>query len=166
MYQGFDLRSNHYRMRISPDIEFAFCTNIISPTDGSISIPNEIVGSRHPTANEMGAYERVLGDAMAGDATLFAREDYVEEAWRIVDPVLEAGTPLHEYDPGTWGPAQAESLAPPGGNDDGPHARNHVARYFFAAAFFAAGAGASCGGVATAAGVTASGAPPRSCWIV
>ena len=116
MYEGFDLRSNHYRMRISPDIEFAFCTNIISPTDGSISIPNEIVGSRHPTANEMGAYERVLGDAMAGDATLFAREDYVEEAWRIVDPVLKAGTPVYEYEPKTWGPKEVEQkVTPPGG---------------------------------------------------
>ena len=116
MYEGFDLKSNHYRMRISPDIEFAFCTNIISPTDGSISIPNEIVGSRHPTANEMGAYERVLGDAMAGDATLFAREDYVEEAWRIVDPVLKASTPVYEYEPKTWGPKEVEQkVTPPGG---------------------------------------------------
>jgi glucose-6-phosphate 1-dehydrogenase len=116
MYEGFDLRSNHYRMRISPDIEFAFCTNIISPTDESISIPNEIVGTRHPTANEMGAYERVLGDAMAGDATLFAREDYVEEAWRIVDPVLKAGTPVYEYEPKTWGPKEVEQkVTPPGG---------------------------------------------------
>jgi glucose-6-phosphate 1-dehydrogenase len=116
MYEGFDLKSNHYRMRISPDIEFAFCTNIISPTDQSISIPNEIVGSRHPTANEMGAYERLLGDAMAGDATLFAREDYVEEAWRIVDPVLKAGTPVYEYEPKTWGPKEVEQeVTPPGG---------------------------------------------------
>jgi len=116
MYEGFDLRSNHYRMRISPDIEFAFCTNIISPADESISIPNEIVGSRHPTANEMGAYERVLGDAMAGDATLFAREDYVEEAWRIVDPMLKAGTPVYEYEPKTWGPKEVEQeVTPPGG---------------------------------------------------
>ena len=50
-------------------------------------------GRRYPRAGEMDAYERVLGDAMAGDPTLFAREDYVEEAWRIVDPVLKAGTP-------------------------------------------------------------------------
>jgi len=115
MYEGFDLESNHYRMRISPDIEFAFCTNIISPTDETISIPNEIVGSRHPTANEMDAYERVLGDAMAGDATLFAREDYVEEAWRIVDPALKAVTPVFEYEPKSWGPKEAEQIAPPGG---------------------------------------------------
>ena len=51
----------------------------------------EIIASSHPCPEEMDAYERVLGDAMAGDATLFAREDYVEEAWRIVDPVLKAG---------------------------------------------------------------------------
>ena len=120
MYEGFDLRSNHYRMRISPDIEFAFCTNIISPTDGSISIPNEIVGSRHPTANEMGAYERVLGDAMAGDATLFAREDYVEEAWRIVDPVLKASTPVYEYEPKTWGPKEVEQKVTPLGGWHNP----------------------------------------------
>ena len=63
-----------------------------------------MVASRHPRADEMDAYERVLGDAMAGDATLFAREDYVEEAWRIVDPVLKDGTPVYEYEPGTWGP--------------------------------------------------------------
>ena len=51
----------------------------------------------------MDAYERVLGDAMAGDPTLFAREDYVEEAWRIVDPVLKEGTPIYEYEPNDLG---------------------------------------------------------------
>jgi glucose-6-phosphate 1-dehydrogenase len=50
----------------------------------------------------MDAYELLLGDAMAGDATLFARQDYVEEAWRIVDPVLKLATPVYEYDPGGW----------------------------------------------------------------
>jgi glucose-6-phosphate 1-dehydrogenase len=53
---------------------------------------------------------------MAGDATLFAREDYVEEAWRIVDPVLKAGVPIYEYEKGTWGPSEAgERVVPPGG---------------------------------------------------
>ena len=59
----------------------------------------ELLASRYPWAEETVAYERMLGDAMAGDATLFAREDYVEEAWRIVDPVLKAGTPVYEYEP-------------------------------------------------------------------
>jgi glucose-6-phosphate 1-dehydrogenase len=75
----------------------------------------ELQVRHHPTTGEMDAYERVLGDALAGDASLFAREDYVEEAWRIVAPVLTAGTPVHEYEPGTWGPAEAGRLAPPGG---------------------------------------------------
>jgi glucose-6-phosphate 1-dehydrogenase len=64
----------------------------------------------------MDAYERVLGDAMSGDRTLFAREDYVEEAWRIVDPVLQADTPVYGYEPGTWGPNEATAgVTPPGG---------------------------------------------------
>ena len=71
--------------------------------------------SHRPGADEPDAYERVLGDAMAGDTTLFAREDYVEEAWRIVDPVLAAGAPVHPYEPGQWGPAEAQRLAPPDG---------------------------------------------------
>ena len=79
----------------------------------------ELVASRHPAAGEADAYERVLTDAMTGDATLFARQDYVEEAWRIVDPVLKAGTPVFEYAPGTWGPAEAaRHLTPPGGWHD------------------------------------------------
>jgi glucose-6-phosphate 1-dehydrogenase len=72
-----------------------------------------MTASRRPAAGEMNAYERVLGDAMHGDATLFAREDYVEEAWRIVDPVLRAGTPVHRYTPQSWGPPQADAVAPP-----------------------------------------------------
>ena len=76
----------------------------------------ELLATRYPSAEEMDAYERVLGDAMAGDATLFAREDYVEEAWRIVDPVLKAGTPVYEYEPGTWGPSEVDQrIAPPAG---------------------------------------------------
>lgn len=63
----------------------------------------------------MYAYERVLTDAMDGDATLFARQDYVEESWRIVDPVLKATTPVFEYEPHTWGPREVERVTLPGG---------------------------------------------------
>jgi glucose-6-phosphate 1-dehydrogenase len=83
--------------------------------DREIGRQVELSLSRTPGAEEMDAYERVLGDAMSGDATLFAREDYVEEAWRIVDPVLRLGTPIFEYDPGTWGPREAERISPSGG---------------------------------------------------
>jgi glucose-6-phosphate 1-dehydrogenase len=81
-----------------------------------IGQPVELLASHHPDAGEMDAYERVLLDAMEGDPTLFAREDYVEEAWRIVDPVLKAGSPIFEYEPKTWGPSEVDKqVAPPGG---------------------------------------------------
>jgi glucose-6-phosphate 1-dehydrogenase len=64
----------------------------------------------HDQVDEMAPYERLLGDAMRGDQTLFARADTVLEAWRIVEPVLGQVTPLHEYEPGTWGPAAANGL--------------------------------------------------------
>ena len=116
MYQGFGLKSNYVRLRISPDITIALGLNIMAPLTESAGELTEILGVTHPPAAEMDAYERVLSDAMAGDATLFAREDYVEEAWRIVDPALKAGTPVYEYEPNTWGPAQiAEKVTPPDG---------------------------------------------------
>ncbi len=115
MFKYYDLESNYVRLRISPDVVLAFGFNVTSPVEESQSLLSELLASRHPCANEMDAYERVLSDAMAGDATLFAREDYVEEAWRIVDPVLKAGTPLHEYEPKTWGPTEVEAVTPPGG---------------------------------------------------
>jgi glucose-6-phosphate 1-dehydrogenase len=75
-----------------------------------------MLASHQPMKGEMEAYERVLGDAMAGDASLFARQDFVEEAWRIVQPVLDEPPPVEEYAPGTWGPASVNvRLAPPGG---------------------------------------------------
>jgi glucose-6-phosphate 1-dehydrogenase len=115
MYKHYALESNYVRLRISPDIVMAVGCNVTSPAEESRSELSELLASRHSCPGEMDAYERVLGDAMAGDATLFAREDYVEEAWRIVDPALKAGTPIHEYEPSTWGPAEAERITPPGG---------------------------------------------------
>jgi glucose-6-phosphate 1-dehydrogenase len=115
MFKHYNLNSNYVRFRISPDIELGFGMNVTSPIEESRSELSELLVSRHPCAKEMDAYERVLSDAMAGDATLFAREDYVEEAWRIVDPVLKAGTPVHEYESKTWGPADVERVTPPGG---------------------------------------------------
>jgi glucose-6-phosphate 1-dehydrogenase len=87
----------------------------MDPAEQMLGQPVELVASHHADATEMDAYERVLGDAMAGDATLFARQDYVEEAWRIVDPVLRAGTPVEEYEPGSWGPREVERAVSPAG---------------------------------------------------
>jgi glucose-6-phosphate 1-dehydrogenase len=106
---------NHMRFRISPEVEGAFGLTVMDPEEKMIGSQAELVASRSPPAGEMDAYERVLGDAMVGDATLFAREDYVEEAWRIVDPVLKQGTPVYAYEPGTWGPGEAAAVTPPDG---------------------------------------------------
>ena len=100
--------ANHLRFRISPDVTIALGVTVMDAAEKIVGQQVELLASHHPGADEMDAYERVLGDAMAGDATLFAREDYVEEAWRIVDPVLAAGTPVYQYDPGQWGPAEAQ----------------------------------------------------------
>ncbi len=110
------LSHNYLRFRISPEMTIAVGTTIMAPGEVLKGETVEMVASRHPRPEEMEAYERVLGDAMAGDATLFAREDYVEEAWRIVDPVLRAGTPIYEYEKGTWGPGEVDQrVSPPGG---------------------------------------------------
>lgn len=116
VFPGLAIGGNHLRFRISPDVGVGFGTNVMLPGSDTQSTLTEIMANRHPSAKEMDAYERLLGDAMRGDATLFAREDYVEEAWRIVDPVLKKDTPVHLYDPGTWGPAETDkTVMPPGG---------------------------------------------------
>ncbi len=111
---------NHFRFRISPDVTAAFGVTAMDPEEKMIGQQVELLASRHPGADERDAYERVLGDAMDGDATLFAREDYVEEAWRIVDPVLKADTQLHEYEPRTWGPREVEQKVMPVGGWQNP----------------------------------------------
>jgi len=115
MFRNFNLNANYFRFRISPEITIALGMNVMAPGTESVAESAEIVSSHHPGPQEMDAYERVLTDAMAGDATLFARQDYVEEAWRIVDPVLKANTPVFLYEPQTWGPKEIERLTPPGG---------------------------------------------------
>jgi glucose-6-phosphate 1-dehydrogenase len=113
------LSANYFRMRISPEMAIAMGVTVLAQGDEKVGEAVEMLASHHPAPGEVEAYERVLGDAMAGDQSLFAREDYVEEAWRIVDPVLKAGTPVHEYEPNTWGPAEAiTQFAPPGGWHD------------------------------------------------
>ncbi|WP_433965752.1 glucose-6-phosphate dehydrogenase [Tunturiibacter gelidiferens] len=97
---------NYMRFRISPEMTVAMSVSVADELGGGREAV-ELIASRHPSPEEMEAYERVLTDAMAGDATLFARQDYVEEAWRIVDPVLKEDTPVYAYEPHTWGPPEA-----------------------------------------------------------
>jgi glucose-6-phosphate 1-dehydrogenase len=74
-------------------------------------MPAKLTAVEQQTADEVDAYERLLGDAMHGDAMLFVREDAVEAAWAIVDPILANATTLHPYEPGSWGPHEADRLA-------------------------------------------------------
>ena len=74
-----------------------------------------MIATRSGLAADMDAYERLLTAAMEDDATSFAREDYVEEAWRIVEPILGTGSPLYEYEPHSWGPREGERVTPAGG---------------------------------------------------
>jgi glucose-6-phosphate 1-dehydrogenase len=107
---------NYFRFQIMPRQTVAFGITAMDDADQMIGRRAELVASRQPGADERAAYERVLSDAIAGDATLFARMDYVEEAWRIVDSLRTMNLPAREYEPGSWGPApRVEDIAPPGG---------------------------------------------------
>ncbi len=111
------LTANHLRLRLSPDVVIAMGLMSLAPGDGVALQPGEMVATSSSGGGDMGAYERLLCAAMAGDNSLFAREDYVEEAWRIVDPVLKKGTPIYSYAQNSWGPAEVDRVMPPGGWD-------------------------------------------------
>jgi glucose-6-phosphate 1-dehydrogenase len=105
---------NYFRFVILPGVTAAFGVTAMDEADQLIGQRAELVASREIGDDEMAAYDRVLTDALAGDPALFARMDYVEEAWRIVDRVLAASTPVHEYEPGSWGPDDPD-VEPAGG---------------------------------------------------
>jgi len=116
VFEGDAPASNYLRLRIAPEMTIAMGATIMGQSETLKGEAVEMVASHRPGPEEMEAYERVLGDAMAGDPSHFAREDYVEEAWRIVDPVLKNPPPIQKYEKNTWGPVQAnQSVAPPGG---------------------------------------------------
>ena len=112
---------NYMRFRISPEMTVAMAVSVANPNGAGRRQGVELVASRHPGPEEMEAYERVLTDAINGDATLFARQDYVEEAWRIVDPILDAGLPVLSYQPHTWGPGAPDGNVVPQGGWETPH---------------------------------------------
>jgi glucose-6-phosphate 1-dehydrogenase len=102
--------TNHLRFRLSPEVIIALGARIKKSGEHMVSEPTELKMVHQTDGDEMEAYERLLGDAMAGDATLFSRQDGVEAAWSIVDPILGNATPVHEYEKGTWGPPDAVRL--------------------------------------------------------
>ncbi len=107
--------ANYYRFRVTPDLQIAVGAYVKVPGPLDCGEEQELVINHPDDPNEMSAYEELLDDAMKGSSNHFARQDYVEESWRIVDGVLDNVTPVHEYEPGSWGPAEADAIGPPGG---------------------------------------------------
>ena len=102
--------TNYVRFRLSPDVTIALGSRVKRPGADMVGDQTELKFVHKPDGDELDAYERLLDDAMDGDATLFARQDGVEAAWDVVDHVLGDVTPLEEYEPGSWGPPEAEEL--------------------------------------------------------
>ena len=101
---------NYVRFRLAPRVTIALGARAKRPGEGMAGRPVELSVVEQPIEGQRGDYERLLGDAIAGDTTLFARQDVVEAAWAIVDPLMQNPGPMFEYEPGTWGPPQADRL--------------------------------------------------------
>jgi glucose-6-phosphate 1-dehydrogenase len=103
-------KGNYVRFRLSPDVTIAVGARVKRPGEEMVGDETELSFVHHPHGDEMEAYERLIGDAMDGETTLFARQDIVERAWEIVDPILRVDAAPSEYEPGTWGPHEADML--------------------------------------------------------
>lgn len=106
--------NNYFRFRVTPNLEIAAAVMVKAPGDEFLGRSTQLMVTDSSDPQELEAYEELLGDAMHGIQMHFARQDYVEEAWRIVDPILDNATPIHLYNPGTWGPSEANSIVAAG----------------------------------------------------
>jgi len=113
LVEGIELPANYLRFRLSPDFVIALGAVVRTPGE-KLGVQEVELELNHVEGKDLEPYEELLGDALAGDSFRFARQDYVEETWRIVDPAIEAGTPIHVYEPGTWGPKEADVMVPGG----------------------------------------------------
>jgi glucose-6-phosphate 1-dehydrogenase len=102
--------TNYYRFRLNPDFVISLGARIKVAGEAMSGKKVELIAHEQP-GDEMLPYERLLGDALRGDATLFNREDAVDAAWRVIDPILGNVIPVHEYEPGSWGPPEADAIA-------------------------------------------------------
>jgi glucose-6-phosphate 1-dehydrogenase len=100
---------DHLRLRLSPEVVIALGMRVKQPGEHMLGEDVELIAT-HQSGSEMAPYERLLGDALKGDQILFANEEAVEAQWRIVDPVLESPAPVLVYEPGSWGPKEADRL--------------------------------------------------------
>ncbi|MDQ1693807.1 MAG: glucose-6-phosphate 1-dehydrogenase [Acidobacteriaceae bacterium] len=101
---------NYVRFRVSPDMTIGLGVFVRQPGEIPRGVPTEMLATQHANPDDVLPYEELLADAIVGNQQRFARVDYVEEAWRILDPLLKNLPPVHTYKPGTWGPEEAEKL--------------------------------------------------------
>jgi glucose-6-phosphate 1-dehydrogenase len=101
--------SSHMRIRISPDVTIGMGVRVKLPGERMIGEDVEMILTEQ-AVDRASPYQRLLRDAMRGLGELFGRDDIIDAQWRIVDPVLDDVTPVYHYDPGSWGPAEAEAL--------------------------------------------------------
>ena len=128
--------SNNFRFRLGPgELSLSLSARVKRPGEELVSMPTHLSAVEEHTADEVDAYERLLGDAMHGDAMLFVREDAVEAAWAIVDPILANATTLQQYEPGSWGPREADRLAIDVGGWHNPEEHKESTAYGPSAAF-------------------------------
>lgn len=106
-----NIEKNHFRFRLGPDVSLAAGVRVKRPGKRMTPMPIELLAVDHAEGDEVEAYERLLTDAMKGDQLLFVREDAVELSWRVVQPLLGNITPAFVYEPGSWGPREADRLA-------------------------------------------------------
>ena len=101
--------SNYFRFRLSPEVVISTGARIKQPGEAMRGEAVELIAHQCPHL-EKSPYERLLGDAIRGDTSLFTRDDSVEAAWCVVEPILGNVVPFAEYEPGTWGPAAATAI--------------------------------------------------------
>jgi len=115
--------TNRFRFRLGPgELSISLKAEVKRPGADLVPMPADLVAVKQSNPEEVDAYERLLSDAMKGDPMFFVREDETEAEWAVVDPILGDRTPVHEYKPGTWGPAEAARLAADVGGWEDPSA--------------------------------------------
>jgi glucose-6-phosphate 1-dehydrogenase len=102
--------ANELIFRIDPDAGVNLIVQAKQPGAETTRAVNLALAFADQLAHPPEPYERLLGDAMRGDNSQFIREDGVEQTWRIVQPLLESPPPVRVYQPGSWGPAEADAL--------------------------------------------------------
>ncbi len=105
--------ADYFRFRLTPDMSISLGARAKKPGEAMVGEGVELYAAHH-SPDVRPPYERLIGDALDGDQSLFARQDWVEAAWRVVDGVLDGATPVVPYEPGTWGPPEASRILAPG----------------------------------------------------